>query len=332
MKYHKFIFTILLIMIVINVFSQYTESSLIIEEYQIVSADIATPDNIGFKKYIDPNIHEKRSKWRKFTKEFFGENDIEKMNNILNDHDYHFQVIKEMNGNQSDYSFCYKDSVILQKIFNIRGFDYDKKNNSFIFIVRQWDNHRSKQYKFYFDGKILDMKSYSDISRIPFYFTPIIVDTKVIEIVYIGKKHKYYGLGDTLKYAVKVNSEVVTHFTTVQKTVDSPVKSFYQNNNDWILEYEDNAIVNGFRICEKYDLDKIFSFVYLGSKPFFFFDDNNHISISYNEENYNTKYDEVIHYKCCEPSLFNVWNNNVMVSFFALRDGYWYYVEAGVYD
>lgn len=321
-----------IIFIAINALSREIESRLVIEEYQIISSDIATPDNIVFKKYIDPNIHEKRKKWRKFTKEFFGENDIENMNNILNDHDYHFQVIKEMNGNQSDYSFCYKDSVILQKIFNIRGFDYDKKNNSFIFIAKQWNNHRSKQYKFYFDSKILEMKSYSDINRIPFYFTPIIVDTKVIEIVYIGKKHKYYGLGDTLKYAVKVNSEVVTRFTTIQKTVDSPVKSFYQNNIDWILEYEDNAIVNGFSICEKYNLDKIFSFVYLKSKPFFFFEENNQISISYNDENYNSEYDEVIHYKCCEPALFNVWSNNVMVSFFALKDGYWYYVEAGVYD
>ena len=43
-------------------------------------------------------------------------------------------------------------------------------------------------------------------------------------------------------------------------------------------------------------------------------------------------YEDVIHYKCCEPSLFNIRSNDNMVWFFALKDGYWYYVEAGIYD
>ncbi len=54
--------------------------------------------------------------------------------------------------------------------------------------------------------------------------------------------------------------------------------------------------------------------------------------ISYNGKTYSNTYDEVIHYKCCEPAAFNISNNENMVWFYALKNGFWYYVEAGIYD
>ena len=43
-------------------------------------------------------------------------------------------------------------------------------------------------------------------------------------------------------------------------------------------------------------------------------------------------YDEVAHYPCCEPSVFNIESNEHMLWFYALKDGWWHYVEIGVYD
>jgi hypothetical protein len=310
--------------------SQTTDSKLIIEEYKIVSADISTPDRMEFKKYIDKSIYENRRKWGEFTYVSIWENETEKMNKILNDSGYYFEVINGQKGNQADFSFCYKDSIIQTKIYNIQGFDYDKQNKSFLFKIRIWDNHKSVQYLLYFDGKSIEMKPYNNPRRLS--LSPIIVDTEVIDIVYTGKEYKYFSIGDTLSYAVKEDSNIVANFTTVQNSVSSPVKSFYQNNNDWILEYNDNALVSSINIRKKYNFEKIFSFIYLLNKPFFFFESDNLISISYNEELYQTDYDEIIYDKCCEASLFNIWNNNVMIGFFALKDGFWYYVEAGVYE
>ena len=41
--------------------------------------------------------------------------------------------------------------------------------------------------------------------------------------------------------------------------------------------------------------------------------------------------DEVIHAACCEPAAFNLAANGTMVWFRARRDGWWWYVDAGVY-
>ncbi len=43
------------------------------------------------------------------------------------------------------------------------------------------------------------------------------------------------------------------------------------------------------------------------------------------------RYDDIVHYLCCEPGMFNAAGNDTMVWFYALRDGVWHYVEAGVY-
>ena len=55
------------------------------------------------------------------------------------------------------------------------------------------------------------------------------------------------------------------------------------------------------------------------------------MGISYDGEVLPVNYDEVIHYRCCEPAAFNVGGSEQMVWFYARRDGAWYYVELGKY-
>jgi len=76
----------------------------------------------------------------------------------------------------------------------------------------------------------------------------------------------------------------------------------------------------------------------LHGEPFYFFapaasSPGGRIAMSYaGQEVVPYVYDEVVHYQCCEPSMFNLSGNETMVWFYGLRDGMWYYVEAGVYD
>ncbi|MCD4820081.1 MAG: hypothetical protein K8S23_15465 [Candidatus Cloacimonetes bacterium] len=68
-----------IIFIIVSIFSslagevienpEIAESKMTIEEYKIVSADIATPDRMGFKDFFEKNIFKKREKWRNVRRE-----------------------------------------------------------------------------------------------------------------------------------------------------------------------------------------------------------------------------------------------------------------------
>jgi hypothetical protein len=76
-------------------------------------------------------------------------------------------------------------------------------------------------------------------------------------------------------------------------------------NTDWILECEENVFVNGINIGEEKGYVKIFDYSYMNDKPFYFYEKDSLISISYNDKTLPYKYKNVLHYECCEPGMLN---------------------------
>lgn len=114
--------------------------------------------------------------------------------------------------------------------------------------------------------------------------------------------------------------------------VDVPLKAFLPWGEHWVVEAGERVIVDGTDINRALGYDTIFGWRLVQDRPFFFFRRGAAYGISYDGQELAYRYDDIVHYMCCEPAMFNTAGNETMVWFHALRDGTWYYVEMGVYE
>ena len=88
---------------------------------------------------------------------------------------------------------------------------------------------------------------------------------------------------------------------------------------------------SGESLSQVYGYDETFGFQILASKPLFFFRKGDQFGLNYAGEEVILGFDEVAHHYCCGFSVYNPWQYENMVAFFASREGKRYYVEAGVF-
>jgi len=123
-----------------------------------------------------------------------------------------------------------------------------------------------------------------------------------------------------LKYEIKYEHPEFIH------------KNLTVKNTDWIFECEENVFVNGVNIGQEKGYSKVFNYSYIDDKPFYFYEKDSLIYISYDDKSLSYKYKKVLHYLCCGFSVLNPGFYNDMVWFYVQKeDENWYYVEMGRY-
>jgi hypothetical protein len=90
------------------------------------------------------------------------------------------------------------------------------------------------------------------------------------------------------------------------------------------------VIVDGQDLNRAYGYEQSFQFAVLSGHPFFFYQKDEKIGISFNGVEIDRDYDEIPHYNCCSPALLNPGISLNMIWFFARRGPNWYYIEAYV--
>ncbi len=88
---------------------------------------------------------------------------------------------------------------------------------------------------------------------------------------------------------------------------------------------------SGESLSQVYGYDETFGFQILAGEPFYFFNKGGEIGMNYAGDEVMLGFDEVAHHYCCGFSVYNPWQYENMVAFFASREGKRYYVEAGVF-
>lgn len=104
-------------------------------------------------------------------------------------------------------------------------------------------------------------------------------------------------------------------------------QSFLSWNGHWILEADDNVVVDGEILNEKLGFEKVFNWGLVNDKPTYFFRKGTKIGISHDGQIIPIHYQNVAHNLCCSPAQNNPSMSNNIVHFFGERDGVWYYVE-----
>lgn len=92
----------------------------------------------------------------------------------------------------------------------------------------------------------------------------------------------------------------------------------------------DRLIQDGQNVNAINGYEQTFEFSVLGGRPFYFYQKEARIGISFNGQEISEGYDEIPHYGCCTPAILNPGRSMNMVWFFARRGAAWYYVEAYV--
>jgi hypothetical protein len=122
----------------------------------------------------------------------------------------------------------------------------------------------------------------------------------------------------------------------------SPVtalRGLWSDGKNWTLEVArakgnaDNFQVigeiyqNGISLNLKYGYQSTFEYQLLSGKPFYFYQKNDQIGISYDGQETPLGFDEIPHYGCCSGAELNPRHYTSLVDFFARKSQVWYFVE-----
>lgn len=292
--------------------------TLIVEEHRICSKEVDTPDHFEFGHRIDKAILEKRRLCREAPYDKWS---VSYMNAGIKPLGY--ELIQQ-SANGMTYDLHRDGKPIVRNLHDPQHFAIDDTGKRFAFMASQTVGKTGYRYVLCCNG----IARRWDNRRIG----PIFLNGELLHIQEIGLEPSGKKYIDRHKFEVKNGEKTLYAFTAEESVTDTPIKSFFSWRGAWVVEYRDNVVANGVNLREKNGYSKMFSYCLVEGKPFYFFEKDGKIGISFDGRTLPYVYEEVVHYQCCEPAHFNAMHNDSMVWFYALKDGFWHYVEAGVYE
>jgi hypothetical protein len=280
-----------------------TPVPLLVEEYPIVAAGVYTPDRMEYTQLISPTILARRSEWRGYR----AAKQTANANEVLARFGYRLAPTPG-----SFYDLYHGNDLIQSEVREIGWVMVNGRGDDFALSLT---NRRGADF-------VLRPAGLEPWSRYA-YTRPVLVGSDLVAAE-IDPQWKQV----TVRRGNKMSASV----PVPGPQVDNPVKGLWAWEGKWVLEINGDVLVEGASWKEMSGYDEVFGWQLLNEQPFYFFRQGNRVGVSYAGQVLPYQYDEVIHYQCCEPAMFNVGSNENMVWFHALRDGMWYYVEMGVYE
>jgi hypothetical protein len=282
-------------------------SSLLVEEYELVSADVDTPTHLEFMQRLTPTITEKRMRW----KNLIPNQVVQDANAILSK--YGYSIKHDAMLSSYTYHLMQGYTILLDGIYPVGSATENASQDNFAFLVQSNDGI---SYLLQKDG-VKEWQPGSSVSFAPIYF---------------GDELIYPVISSTIQI-LSENGTVIYKTSLPSNPVMNPIETFEKWNGHWILEKDGEVIMDGKSLNSELGLNEIFHWQVIQGKPFFFFRESKDgpYFIQFAGQRLEQEYDEIAHYQCCEAGAFNPQGNVFMTWFFASRDGKWNYVEAGLY-
>jgi hypothetical protein len=288
--------------------------ALTVEEHPIVAASVDEPTRIEYFRRISPDILKKRQPWR----EPSFESRVAKANRVLAPFGYRVAIDETASRSGGPYFTLFEGDIEAASDIAYFGHPSVAADGSDLAMALESVT-----------GPNLLLRSgyMEEWDPMEYSFTrPVFVGTGLVSVVMDGPG----PAPGSQRFAVMRNGEAVYRFES-QFMVDNPIKGLWPWDGRWVLEVAGEVVVDGRSLNQEMGYDEVFGWRLLGGEPFYLFEKGGEIGISYAGEMLPVRYEQVIHYQCCEPAAFNLQGNDSMVWFHALRDGTWYYVESGSY-
>ncbi|HIE56816.1 MAG TPA: hypothetical protein EYP88_01100 [Anaerolineales bacterium] len=124
------------------------------------------------------------------------------------------------------------------------------------------------------------------------------------------------------------NSDQEIHFNfSTYYGASIPLRGFESWDDHWVLKIGDFVVQDGEILNAKLNFQEVFGWHLVNGKPFYFFRRGKRVGISYDGQIWPLYYHDVLRGYCCGLTVNNPMFRGSRVTFFARRDGIWYYVE-----
>ncbi len=140
------------------------------------------------------------------------------------------------------------------------------------------------------------------------------------------------GSFDQYAAVVSVDGQEVYRYAMLQHAGATPIYGLWNWAGRWVLEVNGALVVEGELYNAKAAFREIFNFRMLDGKPFFLFFKEGKTGISYDGQTWPAQFDYVFHGGCCEAGIANPRAAASMTWFYALQQGWWHYVELGLFE
>ncbi len=280
---------------------------LIVEEYEMVDIETDSPTHMEFTQWLTSDMITKRAVWKNLTPN----RAVQETNAILTK--YGYSIEHEAMLSSYTYRLLENYAILLNDIYPVGGATENQAQDDFALLVQ---NNEGDSYLLQKSG--VQEWHPDDV----FVYAPVYYQNELI-----------YPVVDSNIQIVSESGEVIYETSLPSNPVMAPIQTFQSWNNHWILEKQGEVIMDGKSLNEELGFDEIFEWHIIQGEPFFFVYDkkSSTYSMVYAGQMLDQKYDDIVHYQCCEPAIFNPNGDSYMVWFYAARDGKWYYVEAGIY-
>lgn len=282
-------------------------SDLIVEEYELVDIETDSPTHLEFTQWLTSEMIDKRTVWKNLNPD----RTIQDINTVLSK--YGFSIKHEPMLSSYTYRLLENYAILLNDIYPVGTATENQNRDDFALLVQ---NYEGESYLLQKSG--VQEWHPDDI----FVYAPIYYQNELV-----------YPVVDSNIQIVSESGNVIYETSLPSNPVMAPIQSFQSWNGHWILEKEGEVVMDGKSLNEELGFDEIFEWRIIQGEPFFFVfaDESSTYSMVYAGKLLDQKYDDIAHYQCCEPAMFNPDGTSYMTWFYAVRDGKWYYVEAGIY-
>jgi hypothetical protein len=279
-------------------------AELIVEEYAVVDASIDSPTHFEFLNRISREVFERRDERLSTTLE----RRLASNNALLEPFGYSLQTVQEQH-----YELYRGEELFLNNIFYFWPVSVNAMGSDFAMFLDIWlDEFRLVRS---------DRTEEWDMG-VNIYASPVFYGDELLHVVLDNERGQIKVMND---------HEQIYAFAALF-LVDMPLKGLWSWDHHWMLEVDGFLIQDGQILNESLGYEEIFGWQLLNEKPFYYFRKGPRVGISYDGSTLPHYYDEIIHYRCCEPGAFNNGGSEDMAWFYGLRDGTWYYVEIGAFE
>ena len=294
-------------------------AGLMVEEYRLVACSVDSPAHVEFARAVLDSVRTKREAWRSNQPLFC---DVDRINRALAPQGFCLRRVEGPTRSIPSYDFLKGDSLVLPLLSDIL-FVNDPGTGRFLFTATQDRGTGPPWCAFWLvlDGVPRPWVPWDHEYRPPLLLRGELV-TLDVEPADSGRTRLTVLCGDSVAYSVLTGSDVCA----------GAVDGFLSVGQDWVLEYSDTVVRGGADLVRRLGCDAVFHYRVIAGAPLYFFARGGGVRMSYNGSELPQVYDDVYRGGSCEASCGNPQSNDDMVWFYARRDGWWYYVEAGVFD
>jgi hypothetical protein len=276
------------------------------EEYPIVSAAEDQPSHFEYRDRLTDAILGVRRSWREPDSAV----KVDAANRAINP----FGYLLAADAGGTTYTLYYHDSVLVSDVSSFYPVAVNSSGTDFRLLLDTVSQPATL---------IVMPETVANVDTQTFFWiAPVYAGDDLVEVEVDWNAGLFY---------VRRAGQVVYTVTPSGPFVEPPVKALWSWDGHWVLEVDGTVLVDGESLNAQLGYDEIFGWQLIAGCPFYFFKQNGQIGVSYGGQTLPYTYQDVAHYMCCEPSMFNLSGNGTMVWFHALRDGMWYYVEMGAY-